>query len=468
MYDYNFFSKRVLIGSYQFEDMHFLLDEIVHDLWIDLKNKDQKPCGSLHLKLYYTSPESGVMDYLKMITTLDFYEPIQQFWSTLTPAAIVPLFDMQRIETNDKLWKAILFATMKDGADNQQRCLLLVKHVMNLEILTVSTHQTLFRSNTIASKLVSAYMNEFGIDYLKTILAGWVNQICTEDLYLEVDPRRFDFTKQRLVGSNDVQQNIDYNMKQLINLCNQLFATIINAVYVLPLDLRELTNHLKGKVVERFCNSSTPQTVEGYKPTEQIQYPSMGGLLFLRFICPAMLSPQKSGIYFGTPSSNASRTLLLCSKILQQLANDEMEFGSKESFMTGANEFLSQNREKLHQFFTKVSTIGKQSELASYLSKQMEEFKKEEAKQLWAWYTIHCYFFSNAKQMQTLLDMHPKKSHKGLTFYPVNGFDELLATVERLNEVVESMGAPPQLLGVPSSPSGSGAQTPFGKPLTRK
>ena len=62
----------------------------------------------------------------------------------------------------------------------------------------------------------------------------------------------------------------------------------------------------------------------------------MGGLFFLRFICPALLQPHLHGVTDEAPSEPTSRTLTLLGKTLINLAN-LCEFGRKESFMAEMN-----------------------------------------------------------------------------------------------------------------------------------
>ena len=62
----------------------------------------------------------------------------------------------------------------------------------------------------------------------------------------------------------------------------------------------------------------------------------MGGLFFLRFICPALLQPHLHGVTDEAPSEPTSRTLTLLGKTLINRAN-LCEFGRKESFMAEMN-----------------------------------------------------------------------------------------------------------------------------------
>jgi len=80
---------------------------------------------------------------------------------------------------------------------------------------------------------------------------------------------------------------------------------------------------------------------------------TIGGFIFLRFFCPAVSSPEAYGIVEEPPSASARRLLILITKVLQNLSND-VEFGSKEPYMTKMNDFIQSNRVKLVTFYDKL------------------------------------------------------------------------------------------------------------------
>ena len=69
-----------------------------------------------------------------------------------------------------------------------------------------------------------------------------------------------------------------------------------------------------------------------------------GSFLFLRFLCPAIVMPLESGLLppGSKLPSEGRRALLLCSKILQQLANG-LVFATKEPYMLPYNSFVTKN-----------------------------------------------------------------------------------------------------------------------------
>lgn len=77
--------------------------------------------------------------------------------------------------------------------------------------------------------------------------------------------------------------------------------------------------------------------------------------IFLRFLCPAILSPSLFNITNELPSDRATRNLTLVAKTLQTLANFT-RFQAKEGFMEFLNDFLEQEAPKMKEFLHTIST----------------------------------------------------------------------------------------------------------------
>ncbi|KAJ1660250.1 hypothetical protein IWQ61_000810 [Dispira simplex] len=82
----------------------------------------------------------------------------------------------------------------------------------------------------------------------------------------------------------------------------------------------------------------------------------MGTLLFIRFIIPAMTSPETFGLP-PEPSSRARRGYVLCAKVIAALCNG-IQFGSKESYMSCMNSFLRESRPKVRPYLQHICLSG--------------------------------------------------------------------------------------------------------------
>ncbi len=86
----------------------------------------------------------------------------------------------------------------------------------------------------------------------------------------------------------------------------------------------------------------------------KFKYAAVGGFLFLRFLCPATLTPDVHGILANEVPKELRRTLTLVAKVLQNVSNG-VEFGKKEEFMIPFNPLINEQIPRLAAFFESVS-----------------------------------------------------------------------------------------------------------------
>lgn len=92
---------------------------------------------------------------------------------------------------------------------------------------------------------------------------------------------------------------------------------------------------------------------------------AVGTVIFLRFINPAIVSPQELGIVGKQVPSTIKRGLMLMSKILQNIAN-HVEF-SKEQHMLCFNDFVRGQFEAGRRFVKKkIKNYAKKKNIHFY------------------------------------------------------------------------------------------------------
>jgi neurofibromin 1 len=137
----------------------------------------------------------------------------------------------------------------------------------------------------------------------------------------------------------------------------KILKSIINSIDKCPVQFRTLFAYVKECVEARYPGSVNV---------------TIGGFYFLRFFCPAISSPEAYGILEEPPSASTRRLLILITKVLQSLSND-IEFGSKEPYMTKLNDFIHSNRAKLASFFEKLTKPGTKAPTPCVLPRNMKE-----------------------------------------------------------------------------------------------
>nr|XP_046916512.1 neurofibromin-like isoform X2 [Dermatophagoides farinae] len=178
---------------------------------------------------------------------------------------------------------------------------------------------TLFRGNSLGSKIMAFCFKIYGSSYLKNLLEPLIKPLLDSapNTSYEVDSARFD--------DND---NVETNRNNLMALTQKIFNAIISSAEKFPSQLKLICHCLYQVLNKRFPNF--PHNIS-----------AVGTVVFLRFINPAIVSPFELGIIEKQPAPKIKRGLMLVSKILQNIAN-HVEF-SKEQHMLCFNDFLRTN-----------------------------------------------------------------------------------------------------------------------------
>lgn len=177
--------------------------------------------------------------------------------------------------------------------------------------------QTLFRGNSLGSKIMAFCFKMFGSNYLQNLLEPMIKPLLYEPAAqcFEVDPSRIDR-----------EENLEINRHNLIALTQKVFDAILKSADKFPPQLRSMCHCLYQVLSKRF-----PSLLQN-------NIGAVGTVIFLRFINPAIVSPLEMGIIDKPVPSAGKRGLMLMSKILQNIAN-HVEF-SKEQHMLCFNDFL--------------------------------------------------------------------------------------------------------------------------------
>ena len=132
---------------------------------------------------------------------------------------------------------------------------------------------------------------------------------------------------------------------------------IVNSYANMPLALRQICYHTRlvkkknRKEIKTFFFFL--QIVEKRFPEANLT--AVGGLVFLRFFCPAIVAPDSLGLVKDmSPRDPRRRGLLLITKSIQNLAN-RIDQWSKEAFMGPLNETLRTYVPSIDRFLQDIS-----------------------------------------------------------------------------------------------------------------
>ncbi|XP_077381435.1 ras/Rap GTPase-activating protein SynGAP isoform X2 [Festucalex cinctus] len=197
----------------------------------------------------------------------------------------------------------------------------------------------IFRENTIATKAIDEYMKLVGQKYLIDTLGDFIIRLYVMGYNCEVDPRKCHASE------------LSNNQRHLRQVCDEVVRKII-----------DLHGHFPEELNKIF-SSWTELCEDQGRP--EIGQRLISASLFLRFLCPAVLSPSLFGLTQPYPEPNTLRTLTLTAKVIQNLANFAL-FGEKEEYMLFMNDFLQQHLDRMRGFLQTVSNPCTEVPMSSF------------------------------------------------------------------------------------------------------
>ncbi|KAL6080167.1 Ras-GAP domain-containing protein, variant 2 [Balamuthia mandrillaris] len=208
----------------------------------------------------------------------------------------------------------------------------LLKCVIHTEVVSTEHEDTLFRSESLATKIMAEFIAFKGRSYLKRTLEDLVKRICKSAEVIELNPTKL---KTHVRNTAQGEAYLKNNISKLSSSCEAFLSAISNSLSFCPIEIRQVCSFLADTVQHRYPNSTLT---------------SVGGFLFLRFFCPAILAPEHYELVKESPDPNARRHLTLVAKILQSLANGRA-FGEKEEYMVQMNDFMERKFDAVKQLF---------------------------------------------------------------------------------------------------------------------
>ncbi|XP_065313298.1 uncharacterized protein LOC135922765 isoform X4 [Gordionus sp. m RMFG-2023] len=205
-------------------------------------------------------------------------------------------------------------------------------NIVEMEVNKLENESLTFRGNSLATKSIEAYMKFSGLSYLRRTLLDFINVILESNDDCEVDPTR--------VANKTALYK---NQQNLTMYCEMAWTKIVNSYSYFPNPLKKVFHSIRKRL-----------EASSHKP--EISDNVISASIFLRFLCPAILSPSLFGLVQEYPQERAARNLTLIAKTIQTLANSN-KFGGKEGYMNFMNHFVEREWINMKCFLRKISTV---------------------------------------------------------------------------------------------------------------
>uniref|UniRef100_A0A8C5DUH2 RAS protein activator like 1 n=1 Tax=Gouania willdenowi TaxID=441366 RepID=A0A8C5DUH2_GOUWI len=220
------------------------------------------------------------------------------------------------------------------------------------EVNQTTDPNTLFRSNSLASKAMEQFMKAVGMLYLHEVLKPIINRVFDEKKYIELDPCKIDLncTSKRISfkGAVSEEEVRGSSVEMLHSYLTSIIESIVGSVDQCPPVMRVAFKQLHKRVEEQFTEPEN----------EDVKYLAISGFFFLRFFAPAILTPKLFHLRDQHADTRTSRTLLLLAKALQSVGNLGLQLGhGKEQWMAPLHPIILRSVASVKDFLDKLIDI---------------------------------------------------------------------------------------------------------------
>jgi len=230
---------------------------------------------------------------------------------------------LTRTKINDQIAAAIMYYAFLYNMHFD-----LVKYVIDSEVDATTRPEQLFRLDSNATKLIVAFLKRIGADWYTGMVGDLIKEVCTDKLAVEVDPAKLQ--DQSVL----VQQQ-----KNLLELATKFLDVFISGISKAPIVVLKMAREVKKAVHTKFPDAALK---------------AVGGILFLRWFCPLIITPTPNIIPNESITPAGRRSLLLVAKIVQNVAN-KIQFGEKETYMVFSNSVVDAYLEPTTKFLETLS-----------------------------------------------------------------------------------------------------------------
>ncbi|KAM5237742.1 rasGAP-activating-like protein 1 [Ctenodactylus gundi] len=227
----------------------------------------------------------------------------------------------------------------------------LLDYLTRREVARTTDPNTLFRSNSLASKALEQFMKLVGMRYLHEVLKPIISRVFEEKKYMELDPGKMDLGRARRISfkaAPSEAQVRDASLGLLTGYLRLIVDAMVGSAERCPPAMRLAFRRLQRRVEERFPGAAH----------EDAKYLAVSGFLFLRFFAPAILTPKLFHLRDQHADPQTSRSLLLLAKAVQSIGNLGQQLGQgKEPWMAPLHPFLLESVARVRGFLDRLVDV---------------------------------------------------------------------------------------------------------------
>ncbi|OZJ06631.1 hypothetical protein BZG36_00295 [Bifiguratus adelaidae] len=332
------------------------------------------------------------------------------------PRHIASLCRLVTLSEIDTLLQTVMFTLYGNQYESREEHLLLTmfQNVLAAQFETATEFVMLLRANTPVSRMMTTYTRRGpGQSYLKVVLSDKINQLIEhKELNLEINPLKVyeEICKQaeeetgelpphlvRGISTDEATQNpqvralIEPRVQKMTEIADAILNTILAHIEEVPYGIRWICKQIRSLTKRKYPDA-----------TDQAICSLIGGFFFLRFVNPAIVTPQAYMLVDGPPSKNPRRTLTLIAKILQNLANKPSY--AKEAYMLPTHPFIEANKQRFNKFLNELCEVSD-----FYESLEMDQYMALSKKDIVLSITLNEIYNTHALLVQHIDILAPKE-----------------------------------------------------------
>ncbi|KAG0010970.1 glyceraldehyde-3-phosphate dehydrogenase 1 [Podila clonocystis] len=334
------------------------------------------------------------------------------------PRHIATLCRLVSLTEIDTLLQTVMFTLYGNQYESREEHLLLTmfQSVLSAQFETATEFGSLLRANTPVSRMMTTYTRRGpGQSYLKTVLSERINSLIEhKELNLEVNPLKVyeqminqieentgslpphlprGVPPETAAANPDVQAIIAPRLSMVMEIANSFLDTILESIEQVPYGIRWICKQIRSLTKRKYPDA-----------TDFSICSLIGGFFFLRFINPAIVTPQAYMLVDGLPSKHPRRTLTLIAKLLQNLANKPSY--AKEAYMMTLNPFVENNKARINKFLNDLCEVGD-----FYESLEMDQYMALSKKEINLHITLNELFNTHQLLAQHRDTLAPAEKH---------------------------------------------------------
>ncbi|KAI9296132.1 putative ras GTPase-activating protein sar1 [Neoconidiobolus thromboides FSU 785] len=332
------------------------------------------------------------------------------------PRHVATLTRLVSLTEIDTLLQTVMFTLYGNQYESREEHLLLTmfQSVLSAQFEATTEFGSLLRANTPVSRMMTTYTRRGpGQTYLKNVLAARIFAVIEDtELNLEINPLSVYEEVVREAEDNDlppppkgvtaeeaakhpkVQERIEPRIEKLCEVATGFLDTIIESLETVPYGIRWICKQIRSLTKRKYPQASD------YSICTLI-----GAFFFLRFLNPAIVTPQAYMLVEKSLLKNPRRTLTLVAKIVQNLANKPTY--SKEAHMTALTPFIESNKPRVNRFLNELCEVGD-----FYEGLEMDQYIALSKKDLVLNITLNEMFNTHALLVQHMNSLAPNEDQR--------------------------------------------------------